>query len=276
MGQLALELSASPAVQYADPVQTVTDLAAPNDPGYTNGTEWQLNGTWGINVPGAWNVTTGSDEVIVADTDTGIAYNDPDLYDNVWINQAEIPSSVLPNLTDVYDDGVITFTDLNAVVNGVAVNQGPGKIVDTNGDGIITATDLLAPTSAGGWADGSTQDGNTLYPDDLVGWNFAAISTSTPNGTNNPIDQNGHGTFTAGRSVPSATTAIGVAGVDWNAQIMPVQFLDSSGNGTDTAAADGNRVRGQQRRQGHQRQLGRQRDGSHHRRRDPVRRSSMV
>ncbi len=237
MSQLALALSASPAIQYADPVQTVTDLAAPNDPDYTNGDEWQLNGTWGINVPGAWNVTTGSDEVIVADTDTGIAYNDPDLYDNVWINQAEIPSSVLPNLTDVYDDGVITFTDLNAVVNGVAVNQGPGKIENTNGDGIITATDLLAPTSAGGWADGSTQDGNTLYPDDLVGWNFAAISTSTPNGTNNPIDQNGHGTFTAGEIGAVGNNGVGVAGVVWNVQIMPVQFLDSSGDGTDTAAA---------------------------------------
>ena len=32
--------------------------------------------------------------------------------------------------------------------------------------------------------------------------------------------------------------ALGVAGVDWNAQIMPVQFLDSSGSGTDTAAAE--------------------------------------
>ncbi len=50
-----------------------------------------------------------------------------------------------PNLTDVYDDGVITFTDLNN-----AVNQGPGMIVDTNGDGIITAADLLASTSVGG------------------------------------------------------------------------------------------------------------------------------
>ena len=51
---------------------------------------------------------------------------------------------MLPNLTDVNGDGVITFTDLNN-----AVNQGTGKIVDTNSDGIITATDLLASTSVG-------------------------------------------------------------------------------------------------------------------------------
>ena len=132
----------NPAVEYAEPVQTVRVLTVPNDPDYVNGDQWQLNGTWGINAPAAWNVTTGSDQVIVADIDTGINYNHPDIYDNVWINQAEIPASVLPNLTDVYNDGVITFTDLNN-----PVNQGPGKIEDTNGDGIITGADVLASTS---------------------------------------------------------------------------------------------------------------------------------
>ncbi len=229
-GRLAALLSASPAVAYAAPQQTEQILTAPNDPGYVSGTEWQLNGTWGINVAGAWSVTTGSDEVIVADTDTGIDYNHPDLYDNVWINQAEIPSSVLPNLTDVYDDGAITFSDLNAVVNGVTVNQGPGKIVDTNGDGIITATDLIASTSIGGWASGSTQDGDTAHPDDLVGWNFV-------NNTDNPADGNGHGTFTAGEIGAVTNNGTGVAGTVWNAQIMAAEFLDSTGNGSDTNAA---------------------------------------
>ena len=140
-------------------MQMLQIATVPNNPDYTNGDQWGLNGTWGINAPTAWNTTTGSDKVIVADIDTGIDYNNPDLIDNVWLNQAEIPSSVLPNLTDVDNDGVITFADLNN-----PVNQGPGKIVDTNGDGVITGTDVLAPTSAGGWASGSTQDGNTVEP----------------------------------------------------------------------------------------------------------------
>ena len=229
LDQLALELSANPAVQYANPAQTVSVLTVPDDPDYTNGDEWELNGTWGINVPGAWNVTTGSDLVIVADTDTGIDYNDPDLYDNVWINQAEIPSTVLPNLTDAYDNGAITYSDLNT-----SVNQGASKIVDTNGDGIITAADLLASTSVGGWVNPnaqSTQDGDTAHPDDLVGWNFA-------DNNNNPIDENGHGTFTAGEIAAVGNNGIGVAGVNWNVQLMPVQFLNSSGSGSDTAAAE--------------------------------------
>ena len=224
--QLALELAANPAVQYADPERSVSDLTVPDDPDYTNGDEWQLSGPWGINVPGAWSVTTGSDQVIVADTDSGIDYNAPDLYDNVWINQAEIPSAVLRNLTDAYNNGVITLTDLNN-----SVNQGAGKIVDTNGDGLITATDLLASTTAGGWADGSSQDGDTAHPDDLIGWDFA-------DDDNNPLDQNGHGTLTAGEIAAVGSNGIGVAGTDWNVQLMPLQFLDASGNGTDTASAE--------------------------------------
>jgi subtilisin family serine protease len=228
IGALATRLAAEPVVQYAAGVQMEHDLTLPNDPDYVNGDEWQLNGTWGINVPGAWSVTTGSDLVIAADTDTGIAYNDPDIYDNVWINQAEIPSSVRPKLTDVYNDRVITFTDLNN-----PVNQGTGKITDSDGDGIITASDLLAATSAGGWVNPSapsTQDGDTSHPNDLIGWNFVSNN-------NNPTDQNGHGTFTAGEIGAVGNNGIGVAGVNWNVQVMPVQFLDSSGSGTDTAAA---------------------------------------
>ena len=40
----------------------------------------------------------------------------------------------------------------------------------------------------GGWANpNNTQDGDTAHPDDLIGWNFV-------NNTNNPLDDNGHGT----------------------------------------------------------------------------------
>ena len=53
-------------------------------------------GRYGINAPSAWDVTTGSTKVTVADIDTGIDYNHPDLYQNVWINQKEIPATAWP------------------------------------------------------------------------------------------------------------------------------------------------------------------------------------
>ncbi|MEY4064054.1 MAG: hypothetical protein RIR26_262 [Pseudomonadota bacterium] len=47
---------------------------------------------WGINIigaPQAWEVTQGSNDVIVAVVDTGIDYNHPALKDNMWVNAAE-------------------------------------------------------------------------------------------------------------------------------------------------------------------------------------------
>ena len=93
---------------------------------------------------------------------------------------------------------------------------------------------MLASTSVGGWVNSSvpdTQDGDTADPNDLIGWNFV-------NNTNNPMDDEGHGTFTAGEIAEMTNNTIGGAGLVWNTQLMPVAFLDSTGSGTDTAAAE--------------------------------------
>ena len=231
VGSLQTQLAGNSAVEYAAPPRTVQAADAPNNPSYDNNTEWFLNGQFGINAPGAWNVTTGSSQVIVADTDSGISYNNPQLLNNIWINQAEIPASVRTNLTDTNGDGLITFADLNAKVNGVAINQGSGKIQPLSGSGgVVNGSAVLAPLASGGWASGSTQDGATATPDDLIGWNFVSS-------TDNPIDQEGHGTFTAGEIAAVGNSNAGVSGANWSVQIMGVQFLDNTGNGTDTAAA---------------------------------------
>ena len=107
------ELSANSAVQYAASTQMMQIATVPNDPSFTNGTQWGLNGTWGINAPTAWNTTTGSIRSSSPTSTPACNYNNPDLINNVWLNQAEIPASVKPNLTDVNGDGVITFADLN-------------------------------------------------------------------------------------------------------------------------------------------------------------------
>ena len=97
----------------------------------------------------AWDLSTGSFRTVVAVIDTGIDYDHPDLYRNIWINQAEIPTSVRAVVSDTDGDGLITFADLNS-----AVNIGAGKITDLNGDGFIDGGDVLKPLAQGGWADG--------------------------------------------------------------------------------------------------------------------------
>jgi subtilisin family serine protease len=196
-----------------------------NDPALLS--QWGLNntgqsgGTSGadIGAAAAWNTTTTTGQVIVAVVDTGIDYDHPDLYLNIWLNPGEIPVDVRSRLADVDGDGAITFRDLND-----SRNQGSGKAVDVNRDGRISAGDLLARRDQGGWADGS-DDNRDGFTDDLIGWDFAG-------NTNRPTDSDGHGTHVAGTIGAIGNNGIGVSGVAWNSQIMALKFMGSNGSGS--------------------------------------------
>jgi subtilisin family serine protease/subtilisin-like proprotein convertase family protein len=205
--------------------------------------QWALQA---INARDAWNVTRGSNDIIVAVNDTGIDYDHPDLYRNIWINQAAIPASRMKNLVDVYHDGFISMADLNN-----PINQGPGKITDLNHDGRIDAGDLLQPmildadgedTGLGGWIKPNAADPADGLIGDLIGWNFSGNN-------NNPFDNNGHGTHVAGIIAGSGKDG-GTLGVAPDVRLMPIEFLDASGHGTigqfieglDYAVAHGARI----------------------------------
>jgi thermitase len=71
------------------------------------------------------------------------------------------------------------------------------------------------------------QDG---YVDDWHGWNFVA-------GTNNPQDDQGHGTHVSGITAAVGNNGLGVAGMAWGARIMALKILNSSGNGSTSDLA---------------------------------------
>lgn len=77
---------------------------------------------------------------------------------------------------------------------------------------------------------GLDDDGNG-YVDDVRGWNFVT-------GNNSPMDDHGHGTHTAGTIGAVGNNGIGVVGVNWHCQLMPLKFLDNSGNGVISDAAE--------------------------------------
>ncbi len=197
----------------------------PNDPNFSSQYAFHNTGQTGgkagadISAEAAWNVSTGSMKTVVGVIDTGIDYNHIDLYQNIWINQGEIPSAIRARLIDTDGDGLITFRDLND-----SRNIGSGKIIDVNKDGRIDGSDLLASVSQGGWADGIDND-HEGHVDDIIGWNFA-------NNTNNPFDDNGHGTHVSGIIGAMGNNGTGVVGVDWNVQLMGLKFLDSNGFGS--------------------------------------------
>ena len=61
-------------VAYAEPNRKVEGASTPNDPGYPD--QWHYGN---INLPGAWDLTEGSSEVVVAVLDTGVDTTHPDL-----------------------------------------------------------------------------------------------------------------------------------------------------------------------------------------------------
>jgi subtilisin family serine protease len=76
---------------------------------------------------------------------------------------------------------------------------------------------------------GKDDDGNG-YIDDVHGWNFIGND-------NNPADDYGHGTHTAGILGAVGNNGVGVVGVAWRTKIMPVKFIGVDGTGTIADAA---------------------------------------
>jgi subtilisin family serine protease len=60
--------------------------------------------------------------------------------------------------------------------------------------------------------------------DDWKGWNFIKES-------NDPFDDNSHGTHCAGTIGAVGNNGVGVTGVCWRVQLLALKFLDDSGNG---------------------------------------------
>ncbi len=54
----------------------------------------------------AWNTSTGSSQVVIAITDTGIDLDHPDLVDNLWINPGEIAGNAIDDDANGYTDDV--------------------------------------------------------------------------------------------------------------------------------------------------------------------------
>jgi len=130
----------NPQVEFVSPNYRREVCATPNDPKYSR--MWAMNNTGqtggtsdaDIDAPEAWDHSTGSSSVIVADIDTGFDYLHSDLAANAWTNPGEIAGN------DRDDDGNGYIDDVYGIdpagVNGTVPDCDP---MDGNGHGTHTA-----------------------------------------------------------------------------------------------------------------------------------------
>ena len=141
---IAAKLSSLPGVVRAEVDALVYAAMQPNDPYYAS-QQWNMNL---INAPTAWDITTGTGEIVIAIIDTGIDLGHPELADK-----------------------------------------------------IVAGIDLV-------------------NDDDIA------------------QDDHAHGTHVAGIAAAVGNNGQGVAGVAWNARLMPVKILDQDGRGYMSTLAE--------------------------------------
>ncbi len=142
------EARATGQFEYVEPDYVVQKCATPTDSAFTNGTLWALrntgqsNGVVGadIRATSAWDLTTGSTNVVVAVIDTGIRYTHQDLAANMWRNTGEIAGN------GVDDDGNGYVDD----VHGINAITGSGNPMDDNDHGTHCAGTIGAVANGGG------------------------------------------------------------------------------------------------------------------------------
>jgi len=124
----AERLSSDPNVEYAEPDFEQKALVIPSDTRFNE--LWGLHSTGqtggtpdaDIDAPEAWDIATGSGNVVVGVIDTGVDYTHTDLAGNIWTNAGEIPSDGLDNDGNGYIDDV----------HGINSITGSGNPMDDN------------------------------------------------------------------------------------------------------------------------------------------------
>lgn len=101
--QAAAKYAELPDVEYAQPNFYYHLLATPNDPSFTSS---GMYGLTKIAAPSAWDLSTGSSTVVVADIDTGMLYTHQDLAPNAWINPGEIAGNGVDDDSNGFVDDV--------------------------------------------------------------------------------------------------------------------------------------------------------------------------
>ena len=196
-------LRSDPAVKFAEVDRRRYPHGLPDDPLFAPSAD--AGGQWFMLTPSApgaagdasatdavsaWNVTQGSSGTVIADVDTGVLFDHPDLL------RAGFGGRLLPG----YD---FVSEDLNATT-GAALGT---FLIANDGDGWDPD-----PTDPGDWINATDQT-SALFP-----------SSRCPT-----ADSSWHGTRVMGILGALTNNSVGVAGMTWNPYLLPVRALGKCG-----------------------------------------------
>src|SRR5688572_27822114 len=104
--EVSSRLGRVPGFRHVTPDFRYTADLTPNDQFYSQ--MWGLNQGSDIDIdaPEGWNTSTGSNTVVLGDSDTGVDMQHPDLINNIWVNPGEIPGNFIDDDQNGYTDDV--------------------------------------------------------------------------------------------------------------------------------------------------------------------------
>jgi serine protease len=213
-------LRADPAVEFADVDERRYPLAAvpkidtsspPNDPLFVpasgaSGQWYELAPNPKVTLAGgvvtadlsatdaldAWGITTGSTGIVIADVDSGVRFDHPDLL------RAGLAGRLLPGYDFVAQD--YNSTSGEPLGTYLIANDGDGWDPD--------------PSDPGDWLSATDEKNSAVFPS----------SCGTP-----PVDSSWHGTRVTGVMGALTDNGIGIAGMSWGPWMLPVRALGKCG-----------------------------------------------
>jgi serine protease len=198
------QLRADPSVAFADVDQRRYAHAMPNDPLFVPTAT--ASGQWYMQTPSsltptsdaaatdavsAWNITTGSSGTVIADIDSGIRFDHPDLL------RAGFGGRLLPGYDFVSQDE--NSSNGNPLGTFLVANDGDGWDPD--------------PSDPGDWIDSTDLANTQVFPSK----NCSAGNSSW------------HGTRVMGVLGAMTNNDVGIAGMTWNPYLLPVRALGKCG-----------------------------------------------
>ncbi len=178
-----------PAVEYAEPNYVYQLSGLPNDPLFPE--LWGLHNTGQsvrgvVGTPGAdihaseaWDITTGSATVIIALIDTGIAYDHPDLADNMWTNPGEIPNNGLDDDGNGFIDDYHGYDFVNNDGEPMDVPLHGGASFGKVGHGTSLAGTIAAAGNNGLGVTGVMRTARLMALKAGDGWEAVGVTTAT-------------------------------------------------------------------------------------------------